>query len=88
MVARIITSVVLFLSILFMPFWLSAIIALGAILYFHIYAEVVVLLFISDMLYGVGENKLFGTYLASTITGAAVLLGIEILKKKLKFYSK
>ncbi|MEX2052179.1 MAG: hypothetical protein WD991_00595 [Candidatus Paceibacterota bacterium] len=80
------TVLILLFSVLFLPFWLSALIAFLGILYFHIFLEAVVLFFLSDLLYGVGEPKLFGIYIASTLTSLLILAIIEILKRRLKFY--
>lgn len=86
MVLRILASVVLLFSILFLPFWFSALLALGGMIYFRVFFEAVALFFASDLLYGVPEPKFFGLVFVSFFTSLAALVAIEALKKKLKFY--
>lgn len=83
---RIIASVILLCSILFMPFWLSVILAFFAIVYFPLYFEAVILFFLSDLLYGAREARFFGIVVISFIIAILLLAGMEIFKKKLKFY--
>lgn len=88
MMLRIAFSVLLLLSILFMPFWVSVVLALLGMLYFSLFWEAVLLLFLSDLLYGIKETKLFNIYFFSFILSLIILLSIEFLKKKLKFYKE
>lgn len=69
-----------------MPLWVSVVLALVGMLYIPVFLEAVFLFLLSDALYGVKEDKLFGITFVSFIISALVLLIIEILKKKLKFY--
>lgn len=87
MLLRILASVLLLLSILFMPFWLSTLLALLGMIYFNIFWEAVVLFLLSDLLYGVKETKFFGAVFVSFIVFGTILIVIEIVKKKMKFYS-
>lgn len=88
MTLRIIASFVILLSILFLPFWVSVILAFLAIIYFRVFWEAIVLFFISDLLYGANEARFFNITLVSTIFIIIMLLLIEFTKKKLKFYKK
>ncbi|MEK7081273.1 MAG: hypothetical protein AAB902_02710 [Patescibacteria group bacterium] len=87
MALRILASVLLLFSILFMPFWVSVILALAGMIYFAIFWEVVVLLLLSDLLYGVKEAKFSNVIFISFIVSILVLVLLEFLKRKLKFYS-
>ena len=87
MLIRILASVLLLFSILFMPFWVSVILALVGMFYFVIFGEAIILLLLSDLLYGVKENKFFGAIFVSSVIFGTVLIVIEIVKKKMKFYS-
>ena len=87
MALRILASVVLLFSVLFWPFWVSVILALGAMIYFPVYWEAVALFFLSDALYGASEAKFFGMVFVSFFVSLAVLITAEALKKKLKFYN-
>ena len=86
MARRVITSFILLISILFWPFWVSVLIALGAMLYFRIYWEATIAFLIVDLLYGTGAPTLYLPVLASFFTAVVLLLVIEISKKELRFY--
>lgn len=85
MALRILASVIILLSLLFAPFWLSVLLILGAMIYFSFYWEGITLLFISDLLYGTQESRFFEITIFSTIIAFVTLITIEYLKKKLKF---
>jgi hypothetical protein len=88
MALRISSIILILLSVLFMPFWLTLILTVFAMFYFDFFIEGVVLFFISDLLYGIEGEKLFGMMFLSTIL-ALILLGVlQILKKRLKFYPR
>ncbi|OGI60840.1 hypothetical protein A2814_03450 [Candidatus Nomurabacteria bacterium RIFCSPHIGHO2_01_FULL_38_19] len=86
MTLRILASVILLISVLFFPFWLSVILALAATVYFSYFLEAVALFLLSDLLYGVKETKFFDTVFVSFIVASILLVIIELVKKKLKFY--
>ena len=84
---RILAFFALAISILFFPFWVSAVLALGGMIYFDIFIEAVLLFLLSDLLYGARGARLGGALFISFIASAIVLIIIEITKKKLKFYN-
>ncbi|MEK9182820.1 MAG: hypothetical protein AAB809_01945 [Patescibacteria group bacterium] len=86
MVHRILASIILLLSVLFMPFWVSAVLAFAGMVYFSFFVEAVILFFLSDLLYGAGEAKFVDIVFVSLIISALTLLVLEFLKRKLKFY--
>ncbi|MFA6353615.1 MAG: hypothetical protein WCW93_01645 [Candidatus Paceibacterota bacterium] len=86
MILRISAFILLLFSILFMPFWLSVVIALCAMIYFNVFWEAIVLFLLSDLLYGIPETKFFNMVFVSSIVILIVLIIIEAIKKKLKFY--
>ena len=86
MAYRILASFILLFSILFMPFWVSVILALAGMIYFHIYFEAILLFILSDILYGLPEAKFSNMIFVSFIVSTIFLIGIEMIKKKLKFY--
>lgn len=88
MILRIIASLIILLSILFLPFWVSVILALIATIYFRVFWEAIILFFISDLLYGAKEARFFNITLVSTIFIVIILLLVEFIKKKLKFYKE
>jgi len=84
MLLRILASIALLFSILYMPLWLSALIAILAMVYFSFFWEGVVLFFLLDLLYGVGESRYLGVFFVSFIVSLAVFLVIELIKKKVR----
>ena len=85
MLFRISASVLLLFSILFMPFWVSVILAFGAMVYFAVFWEAVPLFLLSYLLYGTKEGNGFHLIFAYFIIALIFLIVIEIMKKKLKF---
>jgi len=88
MIFRICLSILLLFSILFLPFWVSIILAISGIIYFSMFFEAVILFFISDLIYGTMEIKLFNIFFFSFILSLVFLLIMEFIKRKLKFYKK
>ncbi|MEK7190445.1 MAG: hypothetical protein AAB661_01630 [Patescibacteria group bacterium] len=86
MILRILASVLLLFSILFMPFWVSIVLALAGMIYFVVFWEATILFLLSDVLYGIPEPRFFDMVFISFIVSATVLFTIETSKKKLKFY--
>jgi len=87
MALRILASVILLFSILFMPFWISVILAFASMAYFPFFLEAIFLFFLSDVLYGVNEARFFGIIFISSGISFLLLILMEFLKKKLKFYA-
>jgi len=88
MIFRICLSILLLFSILFLPFWVSIILAISGIIYFSMFFEAVILFFISDLIYGTMEIKFFNIFFFSFILSLVFLLIMEFIKRKLKFYKK
>lgn len=84
---RLLASVVMLISVLFMPWWITVILALICMAYFDHFFEAIGLLFLSDILFGIPESKFFGLIFVSTISGIIALVFVELMKKKLKFYN-
>jgi len=83
MILRFLASIVLLLSVLFMPIWLSAVLGLGAVIYFHDFYEALVLFLLSDLLYGAKGAGPFGAYFATFIISVILFILIQVLKRKL-----
>lgn len=71
-----------------MPFWLSLILAFVGMAYFPFFLEAVFLFFLSDLLYGVKEPKLFNMVFVSFVIALICFIFLELLKKKLRLHSK
>ena len=88
MALRISFSLILLFSILFLPFYISAILVLIGMAYFSFFIEAGLLFLLSDLLYAVKEIKFFNITFVSFLSSIIFLLVIEFLKKKLRFYPK
>lgn len=84
MVFRIFSSIILLLSVLFMPFWLSAILALAGMAYFTSFYEVVFIFLLSDLLFSLKIGPFPGV---SFLIALASCILIKLFKKKLRFNS-
>lgn len=81
------TFLILF-SVLFLPFIFTVLFALCAILYFKNYYEAILVLFLSDLIYGASETRYFHMYFVGAIVTTITLFTMEALKTRLKFYQK
>ncbi len=81
---RILASIILLFSVLFMPFWVSAGLACIGIFLFHYFVEASIFLLIADGLFGTHDKYLFVGFLAAIV----VMCIVELIKRKIKFYDK
>ena len=88
MILRILASVVLLLSVLFMPFWVSVVLAFASMAYFSFFLEAVFLFLLSDLLYGAPEPRFFNSTFVSFFATLICFIILELLKKKLRFNPK
>lgn len=86
MLLRISAFLVLLFSILFLPFWLSLVLAFGGMMYFKVFLEAPALFLLSDLLFGAPESRFSNFIFLSLSISVALILFAEFLKKKLKFY--
>ncbi|MDQ5954240.1 MAG: hypothetical protein QG583_168 [Patescibacteria group bacterium] len=70
-----------------MPFWVSIIIGLAGVILFPFFIEGLFLFLLSDLLYGVEQDRFHGILFLSSIIILCIILLLEGLKKKLKFYN-
>ena len=82
---RIFAFVILFISIIAFPLWVSAVLAFLGMLYFSFFIEAVILFLISDVLYRVPETELFNMIFISFFVSFTCLIIIELTKRKLRF---
>ena len=71
---------------LFLPIWISWGLAVGLMFYWRTYWEGVAFLVLSDLLFGARGAEFFGVSYFSSLISIITLLGVEVLKKKLKLY--
>jgi hypothetical protein len=86
MLFRILASAILLFSILFLPFYISIILAIAFMIYFSFFWEAVVLFLISDLLYGARESRFLHITVISFFIAIFLILICEFLKKKLKVH--
>ena len=83
---RIFANILIFVSILFFPWWATAIVLLGGIVFFRSFYEALAWALVVDILYGVSSNTFLNEPVLFT---AGVFLGlflIEKLKGMMRFY--
>ena len=85
MAVRIVFSITLLASILFLPFWVSVLLAIVGMVFFPSFFEAILILFISDLLYGVPEARYFDLTFVSLILSVILFLAIQFLKKRSMF---
>ncbi|MBI3888720.1 hypothetical protein HY311_02920 [Candidatus Nomurabacteria bacterium] len=86
MLQRILAFFLLLFSVLFMPLWVTAILALAGIIYFKVFFEAVLIFILSDLLYGIKETKNSPMLFISFFISVLVLVMIEIFKKRIRYY--
>ena len=82
---RIFAAIILLVSVLFFPFWISVILGLIFIAYFSFFAEAIFIFLISDLLFGANEPKFFYFNGISFLIAIVVFTVAETIKKKLRF---
>ena len=87
MAQRILAGIILLISVLFLPLWVSVFLAFAGMVYFPIFLEAVFLFLLSDLLYGLPEAKFQGGIFISFFIFLAAIITIEFFKRKLRFYS-
>ena len=80
---RIACTVLLVVSVLYWPFWLSTIIALAGIAVFDRYVEAAVIFLCVDALYGTSEARYHGAALAATTIAVLGLILSIVIKPRL-----
>ena len=81
---RIITDVLLLVSLFVLPWWITLFVAFLLIFYFKLYFESIILAFFLDLLYS--PINFSGVYLLTIFTIILFII-IEVLKNKLFFVS-
>lgn len=83
---RAFADIALFASILFLPWWASALLALAFLFTFESYVEALMAGFLADALYGTGEGKFLGAEYVMTLAAAAAFFMSLYLKSVLRYY--
>lgn len=72
LVFRIFCDISLFLSLFYLPWWLTALLGLIFLIYFNHFYEIIIIGAIADMVYGIPRKVFFDAEFVNTL--AAVLL--------------
>ena len=84
MVQRITANIILLMSVLFAPWWITIILALALVFYFKLYYEFIIAAVITDMLYGVPEVLLFDWVFVYTAFSIILFILVQWLKTRLR----
>lgn len=84
MLLRVCVDGIIFLSILFLPWWLGAVFAIGAAFFFRTYYEIIAEGFLIDALYGIPRAWVFDLSIVMGVFAVAAYIFIERLKKRIR----
>ena len=84
--ARVLAHSALFISLSFFPWWMTLIVALGALFLVRNFYEIVFWGIATDLLYGVPVRSFFGVNIIFTASFLAAYVGAEFLKRRLRLY--
>lgn len=88
MYLRILAAIILAISMLWGPFWLTIILALIGILNFTFFFEAAGIMLLADFLYAVSEKRFSGIVFVTFFTTLLIIFLAEFLKKKINLYKK
>lgn len=77
---------IVILSMLYLPFWVTAVISVAAMVYFRWFFEAVIIFFCIDALFGAPSARFFHTYTAVTLLGLLTLCVVEYVKTRVRLY--
>jgi len=83
-VQRIILDIILLLSVLFLPWWITIILALALVFYFKLYYEFIIAAVLTDMLYGVPKAWLFDLAIMYTTFSIVLFILVQWIKTRLR----
>jgi len=83
---RIFVAPALFLSVFFLPWWFTVLLAIAGIFFIQNFYEVVIAGLLIDLLYGTDTALFFGFSAVFTIGALALVVLGERLKKNIRLY--
>lgn len=83
---RLFALILLILSVLYLPYWVSFVLALAFAFMFNFYVEAIIIGFLADAYYSSIRDVTFVEGQKYIIIFSLIIIGTELLKKKLKFY--
>jgi len=84
---RIAINIAFFFSILFLPWWASALLGVISLFLFSSFYELIFWAFVSDLLYGAPVVSLYGFNVIFTLSALVLFIAVEFLKKSIRFYN-
>lgn len=84
MIFRVSTDILILLSILYLPWWFTAFLALLGIFLFKNFYEVVFAGFLLDLLYGTAVKEFYGIWFIFTAFFLILFILMERLKKNIR----
>lgn len=82
---RIVFNIFLVASVIYMPWWVTAVLAVAGVFMFKRFYEIVAVGVLMDLLYGVPAPRFFNFWFVFTIGSLAVYLAAMKVKESLRF---
>jgi len=79
---RILANALILFSLLFCPFWLTAILIVAGVFIFPRFYEGIAALFLADLLYGIKEARFYGSTAVLFSLGGLFLIVLMYVKEK------
>lgn len=83
-ILRIICDIALFLSLLYLPWWSTAILGTVFLLYFNHFYEIIIIGALADMIYGIPRKVFFNAEFLNTLMAVLLYLAANQSKKFLR----
>jgi len=80
MAVRMVFTLILLLAVLFLPFWVSLVLAVVGMIFFGYFVEGIILLLFSDLLFSVPLARYEGNVFLSLLGATFLFVLIEFLK--------
>lgn len=84
MIKRFLFTIILLVAVLYAPWWLTLILALGGAFYFSAYYEVIALGVLIDLLYGMRGGLGAGYGVWGVAISLVLFFGLERIKRELR----
>jgi hypothetical protein len=82
---RIFLSIILFLGIFYLPFYIVFTLGVLGLVFFKKYWEFPVIMLFADLFYYTSEARFYGIFIVGFLLSMSMLFLVEFLKNKLKF---
>lgn len=86
MAKRILFTVLLFIVLFYLPFWVFLILGFVGMFLFQNYYESLVLFLFADLLYGTKQSRYFDFLYMYSFVGVLIFYLLNFIKQKMRFY--